>query len=482
MSMTGDDVLQRRSPEQQGVNSSAILRFIEALESRIHELHSFMLLRHGSVIAEGWWSPYGREHPHMLYSLSKSFTSTAVGLAVTEGCFSLDDRVLSFFPDEKPAEVNEHLTEMQVRHLLSMSTGHDVDTWSFMVERADGGWIKAFFEVPVLHPPGTHFLYNTGATYVLAAIVQKATGMKMLDYLQPRLFETLGIGHATWEESPEGIALGGIGLNLKTEDIARFGQFYLQKGVWQGNRILPEAWVEQATAHQISNGDLAESDWTQGYGYQFWRCRHNAYRGDGAFGQYCIVMPEQDAVLAITGGVDLFDMQEPLNLVWEMLLPAMHDAPLPEDVTAYERLKKKLSGLTLSPVQGNATSPLIAEISDHHYRFDANELTLETMTLSFNESGSDVRMKTAQSEERFSCGYGEWLFDQSSLFSDTKTPIAASGAWTADDRFTMVVRLYHMPFFHTLDCHFSGDELMVETRVNVSFDAPKTLLLTAARK
>jgi CubicO group peptidase (beta-lactamase class C family) len=474
--------LPRTSPEQQGVASSTILEFVQALESQIHELHSFMLLRHGSIIAEGWWSPYGRDYPHMIFSLSKSFTSTAVGLALTEGHFSIDDLVLSFFPDETPAEVNDFLAAMSVRHLLSMSTGHADDTWAYMVNRPDGNWIKGFFEVPVRHAPGAHFLYNTGATYMLSAIVQKTTGMKLIDYLLPRLFEPLGIQNATWEESPQGINLGGIGLSIKTEDIARFGQLYLQKGMWQGEQLLPEAWVTQATAFQIANGDEAQSDWTQGYGYQFWHCRHGAYRGDGVFGQYCIVMPEQDAVLAITGGIDVFDMQQPLNLVWDLLLPAMHPSAIPA-ATDHDTLAKKLSSLHLPPVQGQTASPIASQVSARTYSVDVNELEIETITLNFTESGCTVRVKTAAGEEIIPCGYGTWQQGHTTLFNEpawlNPMPIAASGAWTAEDRLTMVVRLYETPFFYTLVYDFVADEMLVESRVNVSLESTKPLLLTA---
>ncbi len=313
--------LQHGSPERHGIASSAILGFVEAVEQQIHDLHSFMLLRHGSVLAEGWWSPYAPERPHMLFSLSKSFTSSAIGLAVMEGRLSVDDRVLSFFPDETPAQVSENLAAMTIHHLLSMSTGHAEDTTSYLFKAQGESWVKTFLALPVEYEPGTHFLYNTGATYMLSAIIQKVTGEKLLDYLTPRLLEPLGIEGAEWEESPQGINTGGFGLSVKTEDIAKFGQLYLQKGLWHGNRILSESWIATATSSQISNGDDANSDWAQGYCYQFWRCRHNAYRGDGAFGQFCVVMPEQDAVLAITSGLD--DMQAVLNLVWEHLLPAM---------------------------------------------------------------------------------------------------------------------------------------------------------------
>ncbi len=474
--------LPRATPESQGIASSAILRFVEAVESQIYELHSFMLLRHGKVVAEGWWSPYGREYPHLLFSLSKSFTSTAIGLAVSEGILSLDDQVISFFPNETPAEVNEHLAAMQIRHLLTMSTGQANDTWSNMVDRADGNWIKGFFEEPVVSPPGSHFVYNNGASYILSAIIQKTTSMKLIDYLKPRLFEPLGIEHATWQESPQGITAGGIGLSLKTEDVARFGQMYLDKGTWQAKRILSEDWVTEATETRISNSGI-EIDWSQGYGYQFWRSRHNTYRGDGVFGQWCIVMPEQDAVLAITAGIDLFDSQQPLNLVWDILLPAMQQDTLPDDSAGQDTLLKKLSSLTMSPVQSDAASPIISQISGRTYAVDDNELKLEAISLSFTDSDCIVRIKTAAGEETILCGYGQWQRGQTTLFNQPllfeSRSVAVSGAWTDDDTFTMIFRLYETPFFHTVVCNFAGDELMIETQINISLESMKPVLMMA---
>lgn len=475
--------LPRTSPERQGIASKDLLRFVESLDTQLRELHSFMLLRHGSVVAEGWWSPYRRDDPHMIFSLSKSFTATAVGLAVAEGYFSIDDPVRSCFPDEATLESSDHLAAMRVRHLLSMTTGHAVDTWASMVDRPDGDWIKGFFAVPVAHAPGTHFLYNTGATYLLAAIVQQTTGVRLIEYLEPRLFAPLGIRHATWDESPQGIAQGGVGLRLTTEDIARFGQLYLQKGVWQGQRLLSEAWIAEATTSRHEVTADAQSDWAQGYGYQFWRCRHGAYRGDGVFGQYCIVMPEQDAVLAITGGMDVFDAPLPLNLVWDLLLPAMRDESLAEASAEADRLGEKLSALTLPPVRGESTSPVAAQVVGRTYAIDANELGIETIALHGTGSGWNVRVTTAAGEEAIPCGHGTWKPGQTTLFNDRwvvgPTPVVASGAWTAEEDFTMVVRLHETPFFHTLVCHFIGDELLIEAAVNTSLEGAETRLLTA---
>ena len=345
--------LPRSTPEAQGISAAALLAFVEAADSQIDAMNSFMLLRHGQVVAEGWWAPYDARTPHVLYSLSKSFTSTAVGLAAADGRFSIYDRVLKFFPEDAPPDPSANLRAMRIHDLLRMSTGHQTEAALGLASDGSGRtWTQIFLAHPVPFTPGTHFLYNTPATYMLSAIVQKTTGMTVLDYLQPRLFQPLGIEKPTWDTSPQGIDAGGFGLRLHTEDIAKFGQLLLQKGAWNGQQLLPAAWVEAATSLQTANGGDPNSDWNQGYGYQFWRTRHHAFRGDGAFGQYCIVLPDLDAVLVITSGVR--DMGAVMNLAWDKLLPAMQATPLPPDSAADARLRARLAALTLHPVANGA--------------------------------------------------------------------------------------------------------------------------------
>ncbi len=304
-------------------------------------MHSFMLVRHGRVIAEGWWKPEAAEKPHVMHSLSKSFTSTAVGLAVAEGKLSVDDLVLKFFPESAPAEPAEKLKAMRVRDLLTMTSGHETE----VKYSTNAPWVETFLAHPVPHKPGTHFRYNTPGSYMLSAIVQKVTGQTVLEYLRPRLFEPLGIENPEWGSSPQGVSFGGWGLKIRTEDIAKFGQLYLQKGKWNSRQIVPQDWVELATTKQVSNGSDPTKDWDQGYGFQFWRCRHNAFRGDGANGQFCIVLPDQDAVVAITA--DTRDMQAELNVVWDKLLPAFHDKRLRADRQEQVKLKETLSNLVV---------------------------------------------------------------------------------------------------------------------------------------
>ena len=458
--------LPRSSPEEQGVSSSAVLSFVDAADKTIDSMHSFMLLRHGHVVSEGWWAPYNPDSPHTLWSLSKSFTSTAVGMAIAEGKLSLDDEIIKFFPDDIPPEPSKNLKSMRVSDLLRMSTGQQTEP----ARPTDQSWAKAFLKHPVPFKPGTHFLYNSTGTYMLSAIVQKATGMTVLEYLRPRLFEPLGIEHPAWETSPQGISTGGWGLSIRTEDIARFGQLYLQKGKWQQKQLLPEAWVDAATARQTSNGSNPKSDWDQGYGYQFWRCRNGAFRGDGAFGQYCIVLPEQDAVIAITSGVK--DMQRTLDLVWDKLLPAFKPASLPPDEESRKKLEATLKQLSLPPQQGAGTP---AKVAGKKYVFEANERKLESITLENegNDGAVILAMRFKDSEQRIECGRGAWKKGQATWNAFPRQPVAASGAWTTDDTFVAKLCFFETPSTLTLGLKFSGNEMQCNAEWNVGFGATK---------
>ena len=462
--------LPHTTPEEQGISSVAIADFVAIVEKTNIGLHSFMLLCHGSVVAEGWWYPWRSTAAHMLFSLSKSFTSTAVGLAVDEGLLTVEDPLLAFFTTDAPKKVSENLRTMKIHHLLSMSTGHDQDTTERVFRSRNP--FKAFLGLPVEHTPGTHFVYNTAASYMLAAIVQKLTGQTLVEYLTPRLLLPLGIEGATWEGHPNGINFGGWGLNIKTEDIARFGQLYLQRGLWNGQRILPKAWVETATMKQVSNGEDPNSDWAQGYGYHFWRCRHNCYRGDGAFGQYCLVLPDHDAVLAITAGVA--DMQAVLNVVWEKLLPAMGSMPLPAHEAVGQQLRRTLNNLTINPPQGKTTSPMAEYLSGRTYIFEPNYETLRSLCFNFDNDIGNLSYQLLgggkrRGKHQLTFGYGNWQ-EGETVFGESKPQrVATSAVWTADDTLSLTICAYETPFIITITCRFENDRLFYDFKVNVSF-------------
>lgn len=310
---------------------AAFDNYLAAVEAEKQDLHSIMIVKDGKVVKEQWMSEGDPATPHILNSVSKTFTATAVGFAIAEGKLSLSDKVVDIFPDKLPAEVSENLKKVEVRHLLTMSGGHDTEP-NRRALGEDADWVEAFLAHPFVHEPGSFFWYNSMGTYMLSAIVQKVTGEKVVDYLQPRLFEPLCIEGATWQESPQGINTGGWGLYLKTEDLAKMGQLILQGGKWNGEQLISAEWIADATSAHVESRPATmrpeqitfkpeDSDWLQGYGYQMWRCRHGAVRADGANGQYIIVMPEQNAVIAMTANIQ--NMQGEINLVWEHLLPAL---------------------------------------------------------------------------------------------------------------------------------------------------------------
>ena len=456
----------RSAPEAQGIASSTILAFVEEAEQKLDALHSVMIVRHGQVVAEGWWGPYAADEPHMLFSLSKSFTSTAVGLAIADGKLKVDDPVLGFFPDEAPAQPSANLKAMRIRDLLTMSTGHHEEDVRDFPFTGDESVVKNFLARPVSHKPGTFFFYNTPASYMLSAIVQKVTGQPVVDYLRPRLFEPLGIANPTWEASKQGVSMGGFGLSVRTEDIARFGQLYLQKGMWQGKPLVPAAWVETATSRLMSNGSSPTSDWEQGYGYQFWRSRHGFYRGDGAHGQFCLILPQYDAVIAITSGTR--DMASVMNLVWDRLVPALKGEALPADAAAKRKLTEKLATLKLRTPSGRATSAMAGTVAGKRYTLDKNPQSIESIALeAASPAGvSSFTLTIAGTEQRLTVANGGWQKGTLKTRAAAPEAVAAAGAWSADDTYTLTVVRYRTPFATTYQLRFAGDQLFVKAEQN----------------
>jgi CubicO group peptidase (beta-lactamase class C family) len=480
----GSRGLPRSTPEAEGVSSANIEAFLDAVAQSKHEFHSLMIVRHGRVIAEGWWKPYAAEIPHTMYSMSKSFTSTAVGLAVSEGKLSVEDKVTSFFPNDLPAEVSANLAALQVKHLLTMSVGSEHEPTGAMVQQEN--WVRAFLASPISHPPGSVFLYNSAATYMCSAIVQHVTGQKVIDYLTPKLFTPLGVEGMAWETCPRGINTGGWGLSIQTEGLAKFGTLYLQKGKWNGKQIVPAEWIEEATTKHIQQSDPPkparpheDNDWLQGYGYQFWRCRHNAFRGDGAFGQFTIMLPEHDAVIAITG--ESSDLQGELDLVWEHLLPAFKDARLPADESAETHLHGRLAALELRPPAGAESSPLTTKVSGKTFRLAPNELGLEEVSYTFEKGNVITTFHTAKDIYAISSGLGAWEHGETALPgtppriisggappTGTLHKIAAAGVWKDESTWEMIWRYYETPHHDTVTSRFDGDKVAIHFQASIN--------------
>lgn len=401
--------LPHSSPSAQGVDARGILSFLDALAAAPQvEMHSMMLLRHGTVVAEGWWAPYAADRPHLLYSLSKSFTSTALGFAVAEGLVSLDDTVLSHFPEFDADITDPRSRRILVRHVAAMASGHRIDTIEAARALDPDDLVRGFLLIPPDDEPGSVFAYNQPCTFSIAAIIQKAAGMPLTQYLRPRLFEPLGIGEVGWLTDQRGRELGWSGLHAPADAIAKLGQLYLQRGEWNGRQLLDPAWVDDATRAHIANPAEPNPDWAQGYGFQFWMARHG-YRGDGAYGQFCVVLPEQDAVLAITG--QSLDMQAVLDAAWKHLLPAMDDSaahPEPRgDASAAEReLEDRLASSALPPAPGSA---IVGEVRTFAPGPQNAVRSITRVTVTPASGRTLVTLTEVNADFSFEVGVGEWI-------------------------------------------------------------------------
>ena len=369
---------EKARPEEVGISSDLILEYIDNLERSQTEMHGLMIMRHNKLITEGWWTPYGPNLRHGLQSHTKTYAATAVGIAYTEGILKLDERVIDIFPEEAPENPSENLKLLTVRDVLCMGCGMDT------MPRPSKDWIRDFLATPVNHKPGTTYMYNSTGSTLLGAIVRQKTGLGLFDYLKPRLFDKIGINYDNLRCMcmPDGMEVGGGGMYATTEDNFRLMKLYADGGVWEGERILAEDYVELATTNQndsatesINNPEA--SDNFLGYGFQIWMCKpHRAYRADGAMGQFTIILPDQDMEIAITEtAVGAHWAQSTLNITWDFIEKIIGDEVLEADDEAYGRLERKLKRLNIGNPECQPFSPRIEKICGQKYKVTGGDLT-----------------------------------------------------------------------------------------------------------
>ncbi|CAL9646115.1 serine hydrolase domain-containing protein [Streptomyces sp. enrichment culture] len=435
------------APAARGVDASGVHAFLDALEAAPDiEPHSLMILRHGHLVASGWWAPYTASRPQLLYSLSKSFTATAAALAEAEGLIDFDAPVLSYFPEFEADITDPRSRAILVRHVASMASGHEGETVDEAYATDPAEPVRGFLLLPPQRDPGTVFAYNQPNTYTLAAIVQRVTGQSLTAYLRPRLLDPLGVGEALWLRDGTGREIGFSGLHAATDAVARLGLLYLDDGVWQGRRLLPEGWVARASRPHIPTagamGERDRQDWDRGYGHQFWMSRHG-YRGDGAYGQFCLVLPEHDAVIAATAATER--MQDYLDLVWRHLLPAFRPGPLPGREAADGALRERLQRLALPPAEGGPVPPgragdWSAAVFTPYGGVCADQPTLTEVRVTGGD-GDDWTLSLTDARHRLDARFGakEWAVTEQPL------PAAVSGGWADAGTLTVDVVFLETP-------------------------------------
>ena len=410
-------IFERVTPESVGIRSRDIRKFLKESYKAGIQLHSFMLVRHGKVAAEGWYRPYAPSARHIIYSFSKTFTATAIGFAEQEGILSLDEKLVDLFPEELPETVSEHLALADIESLLTMSCGHETELTTEDIEASGGNWVKAFFSHEFVYRPHTVFQYNTTGTDLLCLILLKKTGQTLTQFLTPRLFEPLGIrdvycstmgDRVVRPDAPfSQVEAGGWGFHMRTEDLARFIWFLEQRGVWNGTRLLREEWFDRAFRKQIETDNPVYAPqtrhWKLGYCYQCW-CNPftDSWRADGLYGQYGYVLPDRDAIMIMTAAA--VNTEKQLSLFDEYIAGRMEDGPLEEDPKEWKKLQKKIRKLKIPAswaIRQSWSEPLLegknfridnpAGISLEEFiggegHFGHDDLTLESMAFSFDSN------------------------------------------------------------------------------------------------
>ena len=396
--------LQRSTPAAEGVDPAAVARFIDSLLAVPKtELHHVMVVRHGKVIAEAHPAPYRAEDAHTLYSCSKTFTSMAVGIAISENRLRLTDRVLSFFPEKAPAEISDNLAAMTVRDLIIMAAGSKPD---WVMRNFESDWIKTWLNIPCTEKPGTLFQYDSMCSFMLSAIVQRVTGMTMLDYLKNHIFNDMHITDVDWQQSPDGINTGGWGLRLQTESLAKFGILLLNGGKWEGKQLVPSEWIAEASQAKINRPNVKPFDppldTNRGYCYHMWRSkRDGSFRADGAYGQFVVCIPDKDMVVVINGLS--YNTSGELNCIWDYLMPGV-DAKI--DEKAQSRLVSACGKAALPMPKGKKTGgnlPVLLKLEDNKQGITSIEIDNNyNMTINFKDGKS----------ENIALGYGEWKYNK----------------------------------------------------------------------
>jgi CubicO group peptidase (beta-lactamase class C family) len=451
--------LPRSRPADQQVDPAAILGFLDAVDGHPDiEMHSLMVVRHGQVVAEGWWAPYSADRPQLLYSLSKSFTSTATAFAQAEGLLDLDDTVVSHFAEFDADITDPRSRSMKLRHVASMASGHTRDMLGEATARDPAEPVRGFLLIPPDREPGTVFAYSQPCTYTLASIIQRNAGMPLTQYLRPRLLDPLGIEHVGWHTFPPGREQGFSGLHARTEDIAKLGQLYLQRGQWDGIQLIPEQWVTQATSKQIDNPGQPNPDWRQGYGFQFWMARHG-YRGDGAFGQFCVILPEYETVIVTTAYS--MAMQAVLDAMWTHLLPGLA-GPAPDVRSAQDQLSARLDGLELPACRAEPAPADWDRWTGEPFTIAARgpgiriQPALISVEVAPQASGWQISLIEPANRLTFPVAAKAWAVSAPADNRGEIIPVAASGGWLDDHSLRAEIIFLETPHRMDIACSLHG--------------------------
>ncbi|MCC6455906.1 MAG: serine hydrolase [Caldilineaceae bacterium] len=454
------------TPESLGIPSRAILNFLQRIDAERIGMHGFLLVRRNRIAAEGYWAPWSAERKHRMYSVSKSFVALAVGMMIDEGRLTLDDSVAQYFPDKVPAKLHPWLAASTVRDLLMMSTAHSTTSYT----RDDPDWVWTFFNRTPSHPPGTIFSYDTAATVVLTATVERLAGMPFLEYMRPRFLDRIGFSPDAWcVRTPEGGSWGGSGVICTLRDLAKVALTCMNGGMWGEEKVLPEAYVCAATSKQIDNAIRGH----HGYGYQIWRENENGFSFRGMGSQYAFCFPDKDFLFTCIADTQGAPSGSAIpTVMWEELYPYLADAPLAEDGDAHAELADQIERLAVLPLPGNADAPVRSVVDDAWYALEENPMGITRMRLSFKGDEGAWEYTNAQGDNVLRFGIGRVLpgkFPQRNYFGEQigsspgiEYECMASAAWVDDQTLNLEVYITdHYLGGLRISFAFKGEEIGV---------------------
>jgi hypothetical protein len=458
-------LLNRSVPESEGVPTCVLNKLMDSLMAVPNtSIHSLMILRHGNVIGEYFPEPFKPEYLHTMYSCSKTFVAAAIGIAIDEGKLSLNRRVADYYSMIHPDSINFNM--MTVKDLLMMSSGITPD-WNM---RNNYKVWTAVWLSKTIKEPGKEFMYDSMCTYMLSAILQKAVGMKLIDYLKLKLFYPMGIKEVEWEESPEGINTGGWGLHIQTEALAMFGQLLLNKGKWGNKRLISVDWVSSMMKKQIETG-------LYGYGFQTWMCEYpSAVRADGAFGQYILIIPDKDMVVVITECSSI-NGQRQRNLVWNILMPEVSNKLIHKNrKITYKTFRLPFVCGKDDIHEGSA----VQNVFNKTISLEENPLRWKKIKIIRNDSRNFLlTMTSSQGESIIPLSYQSWKItetdqypiysiDAMSRFKGIDDKFVIAGNYGVDDT-CFFIRLHYVNWITVLDllCKINDNGLIeIEYKVN----------------
>ncbi len=469
-------MLPRATPESKGVSSLYILDMLQELEKRNYPVHSMVIAVDGAVIFDGYWNPYNPDTPYVTFSLSKLFANTAAGIAVTNGKLKLTDKVVDYFPDRVPANANENLKAMTVRDLITMRSGHAREISGNEWRPLKTSWIDAFMKEPVPHKPGTHYQYSSGNTFMLSAMVQKATGQTCEDLLKSALLPKLGIRQFSWDKSPEGITSGYGGVMITTEDMLKIGMLYEQRGMWNGERLLTEEWCDLSMGHKDAYPGMRNR-------YAFhWSDRGGVYTAGGRFGQSVLIFPELKMVVSITAGTASRRYQAEYSAILrEKIVDRIQaDGDRKYDGKYAPALQNKAASLNVLPVARVTDSPLAEKLNGKTFAVAQNPDGISEIGLNFAKGSVTFTMKDARGMHTVVNGVGCWLPSRTTMtgnylhhqYQNPSHPVVASAQWTDDNTLQLTWRFTDMPFCDYVTLKLTDNTLSMVRSVNVNSTGP----------